>query len=176
MAEVAGFGFGLSNNLHGHFELVPDADGQITDLAKNVELSSRVFEEASRVFDDAEIKAVQNGDAVGVAQTLIGDCHGIFEKIERILDEGRKNGLPRPFKVHEIDLLHANLDMNKSTMQLLLSTLEVARQRISEDLSALGEETSFQKMEELIPVVEESVKQYERLRAKSILEDGTSTP
>lgn len=166
--QVADFGLKLSKNLYAYFEAVSNADTRITGLAKDIEVTSQVIQEASRVFKDANVQSVRNDNANATATTVIEACRTIFKEMDKLLEKGRKNKLSWPYKLYRFEILYADLDRKKNTMQLLLLALQAASQSISHDKPPARDEEMMRKIEELVRTNEACMRRYEEVSRKSI--------
>ncbi|OJD33617.1 kinetoplast-associated protein kap [Diplodia corticola] len=173
-ARVAHLGFQLANKANSYSDAIPDADSRIKDLAKDVELTSEVFQGASTVLDDAEIKSVLNKNAETTVRTVLEACRGIFGDLDAILEHGRRNEQTWPFELHKFEMFNADLDMKNDTMRLLLLTLQLACHGMPADCADPSDDDQLQKMANLISAIEASAKRFESIRTNLISADEVS--
>ncbi|KAK0654054.1 hypothetical protein DIS24_g5518 [Lasiodiplodia hormozganensis] len=173
-AHIADLGLKLAHEANDYSEAIVDADSRIKDLAKDVELTSEVFQEASAIFGDVHIKAVLNKNAETTVRTLLEACRGIFGDLDAILEDGRMNKQAWPFEPHKFEMFNADLDMKNDTLRLLLLTLQLACHEISVDCPSPKDDDQLQKMEKLISAVEASGRRFEAIRANVISADEIS--
>lgn len=173
-AHIADLGLKLAHEANDYSEAIADADSRIKDLAKDVELTSEVFQEASAIFGDVHIKAVLNKNAETTVRTLLEACRGIFGDLDAILEDGRMNKQAWPFEPHKFEMFNADLDMKNDTLRLLLLTLQLACHGIPVDCPSPKDDDQLQKMEKLISAVEASGRRFEAIRANVISVDEIS--
>lgn len=173
--QVSQFGLRISKELCSYADAISNVDGRIEDLAKDVELTSGVFQDAVLVFDNPETIDVRNTDAENTAKNLIDGYHGILENIHAVLEEGQPERSAWPFGMHKFEILNAELDLKNGGMQLLLLTIQVASLINAKDNSSSGKDVSIRKMEELMSALEASSRRLEAVRTEAILTGGSST-
>ncbi|KAL0262943.1 hypothetical protein SLS55_001917 [Diplodia seriata] len=173
-AQVAHLGFRLANEANGYSEAIPDADSRIKDLAKDVELTAEVFQGASTVLDDADIKAVLNKNAETTVRTVLEACRGIFGDLDAILEHGRRSEQPWPFEPHRFEMFNADLDMKNDTIRLLLLTLQLACHGMPVDSPDPSDDDQLQRMAKLISAIEASARRFDAIRANVISVDEIS--
>lgn len=170
--EVAEFGLRVSKDLSDYAEAISSADCRIKDLARHVELTSEVFQDAERVFEDHENAVIRNEDADNTARSLIDGYRRILESIDAILVKGRSIKSLWPFDRQKLEIFNAELDLKNGGMQLLLLTIQVASRMNAGDDST---STSMRKLEGLVSALEASSRRLEAVRTEVILTGGSST-
>ncbi|KAK7555768.1 hypothetical protein IWX49DRAFT_618570 [Phyllosticta citricarpa] len=124
---VADFGLKLSKNIYDYANSVAGASKRITYLGEHVDLTSKTIKELGDVFKDAKVQALLRAEAVDTAQKAMDHCDSIFKEMDAALSKSRSSRLAWPFRQVKVQELNADLDRLKTTLQLLLGVLEVAR-------------------------------------------------
>jgi hypothetical protein len=84
---VACAGIKLSTTLYTFSETVATAADSIKAIAKDVSLTSAVFEEPSSNLKHDEQARLYSGAALKTAETVVGDCEAVFKQIDGALSK-----------------------------------------------------------------------------------------
>lgn len=136
--QIADVGLRLSLKLYTFGEIVSTADKSVISISKDVSLTSSVLKELGRILDKDEGRSkICSENAVQTADGIVRECLGVFGDMERILVRkiphlGRSDGekakrakvllerLKWPYLQPKLELLRANLERLKSTLNLML--------------------------------------------------------
>ncbi|KAF2490883.1 hypothetical protein BU16DRAFT_469759 [Lophium mytilinum] len=176
--QVAGAGLKLADTLYQYAEAVSTADRRIKDIARDVKLTSRVIDELGSIFKQDETALLLSNNAVSTAQETVRECSSLFEEMDAALKKTKKNTLGRfmmPFREPKMELLRANIDRLKSTLQLLMQVLTHAYQVASHKAPKEVVAVQRHNIKVLIKAKKESTKRYqESLRSYSMSDESTT--
>ena len=129
--EVSAFGIKLSKTLHDCGSAVVTAEKRLAGLDRDIGFTSRILSELGTLLGDDRIQALVSEESISLARDAVAECDGIFQAMEGITANIRKNGLGK-FKLYfrdtKIELLRSNLDRMKGNMSLLMVTINTATQ------------------------------------------------
>lgn len=127
---VVGAGLSLSKGLYNFAKRVKDADSSITDVARDVELTTSVLKALQSILQEEDQSKICSEDALKTAKKAIKDCRKVFMRMNDVLDLS-ETSLSKTakvkwfFKEREMQYLSSNLDRLKSTLELLLGVLNL---------------------------------------------------
>ncbi|KAF2809291.1 uncharacterized protein BDZ99DRAFT_355224, partial [Mytilinidion resinicola] len=175
--QVAGAGLKLADTLYQYAESVSTADRRIKDIARDVKLTSRVIDELGSIFKQGETASLLSNNAVSTAQETVRECSSLFEEMDAALKKTKKSTLGKfmlPFREPKMELLRANIDRLKSTLQLLMQVLTHAYQVASHKAPKEVVAVQRHNIKVLIKAKKESTKRYqESLRSYSMSDEST---
>ncbi|KAF2489347.1 hypothetical protein BU16DRAFT_179354 [Lophium mytilinum] len=162
--QVAGAGLTLADTLYQYADSVSSADKRIKDIAKDVKLTSRVIDELGSIFKKNETALLLSKNAVSTAEETVLECSSLFEEMDAAIKKTKKSTLGKlmfPFQAPKMELLRANIDRLKSTLQLLMQVLTHAYQVASHNVDKEAAAAQRHQIKILIKAKKESTKRYE---------------
>ena len=133
--EVSSFGLKLSRTLQEYGAAVMGAEKRLTGLDRDISFTSRILSELGTLLNDPRVQALVSEQSIGLARDAVAECDGIFQAMEGVAANIRKNGLGK-FKIYfretKIELLRSNLDRMKGNLSLLMGVINHATQISSE--------------------------------------------
>ena len=144
--QIADTGLRLSLKLYSFGEIVSTADKSIVTISKDVSLTSSVLRELGKVLNQDREVCSQN--AVQTADGIVKECLGVFESMEAVLVKKLPNmgagfsektkratvlleKLRWPYLQPKLELMRTNLERLKSTLNLMLNVMTLARQQMN---------------------------------------------
>ena len=148
IVQIADTGLRLSLKLYTFGEIVSTADKSIISISKDVSLTSSVLKELGDILEKDQRSRICSKNAVQTANGIVQECLGVFEEMERVLfkklphlasKEGEKakravmvlERLKWPYLQPKLELMRCNLEKLKSTLNLMLNVITLARQQNS---------------------------------------------
>ena len=128
---IASFGVNLTLTLYDFASTTAAAREQALQIAKNVTLYSNVLELLANRLEEDE--PIITDAALDLAEELREQSLDIFNRIRALLPTNERNGLSMkhrlmwPFRRKKLDLLIAELEYLKSTVQLLVTVIFTGR-------------------------------------------------
>jgi hypothetical protein len=133
--EVSGFGLRLSNCLHDYGSAVVGAEKRLSGLDKDISFTSGILSELGTLLNDARVQTLVSEQSIRLARDAVAECDGIFQAMEGVIANIRKNGLGK-FKIYfretKIELLRSNLGRMKGNLTLLMGVINHATQILLE--------------------------------------------
>ncbi len=144
--QIADTGLRLSLKLYTFGEIVSIADRSVISISKDVSLTSSVLKELGQILIQDEKSRICSENAVQTADDIVKECLGVFEEMERVLvkklphlgtHDGEKakratvllERLRWPYLQPKLELMRSNLERLKSTLNLMLNVISLARQQ-----------------------------------------------
>ncbi|KAH7155927.1 hypothetical protein EDB81DRAFT_376260 [Dactylonectria macrodidyma] len=129
--EVSAFGLQLSKCLRDYGSAVVGAERRLSGLDKDISFTSGILSELGTLLNDARVQALVSEQSIRLAREAVAECDGIFQAMEGVIANIRKNGLGK-FKMYfretKIELLRSNLDRMKGNLTLLMGVIHHATQ------------------------------------------------
>lgn len=153
--QIADTGLRLSLKLYTFGEIVSTADKSIISISKDVSLTSSVLKELGQILDQDRHAKICSQNAVRTADDLVRECLGVFEEMEGLLAKKLPNlgigvgekakratvlleRLKWPYLQPKLELMRTNLERLKSTLNLMLNVIALARQQISKCVNLMS--------------------------------------
>ena len=135
IVQVSSFGLKLSKTLHDYGAAVMGAEKRLAGLDRDIGFTSGVLSELDTLLNDSRVQALVSEQSIGLARDAVAECDGIFQAMEGVAANIRKNGLGK-FKMYfretKIELLRSNLDRMKGNLTLLMGVINHATQICAE--------------------------------------------
>ena len=145
--QIADVGLRLSLKLYTFGEVVSTADKSVISISKDVSLTSSVLKELGQILDKDRHEKLCSENAVQTADGIVKECLGVFEEMERLLVKKLPNigigmgekakrasllleRLKWPYLQPRLELMRINLERLKSTLNLMLNVITLARQKV----------------------------------------------
>ncbi|KAF2759732.1 hypothetical protein EJ05DRAFT_307831 [Pseudovirgaria hyperparasitica] len=177
IVQLAGAGLQLSVILYEYVDSVSGADKRIKAIARDVELTSAVIQELGHTFSQNGTAQVMTASSIQTAESAVKECRYVFDELEAIVARSKDSRMAKftmPFKDSKIQLLRANLDRWKSTLQLLMQALLHAQMVRNNDQDRAEVLRQRKELKRLIEAKKAAIKRYEdTMKATSSSEDST---
>ena len=146
IVQIADIGLRLSIKLYTFGEIVSTADKSVISISKDVFLTSSVLKELGNILKEDLQSRICSENAIHTADDIVKECMGVFEEMESILvkklpqlgcNEKEKakrakvllERLRWPYLQPKLELMRSNLERLKSTLNLMLNVITLARQQ-----------------------------------------------
>lgn len=139
--QIGGAGAKLSNELYHWISTAARANNDVTHIAIDVEVTSKVLGNVGKVLEGDSAKNMVNQDAMQHAKDLINQCEEVFNELSQVVTKARrtdKDGRTRlgfrakmswPMKEQRVELLRRRLETLKSSLLLLFHVLQLAQDK-----------------------------------------------
>ncbi|KAF2622894.1 hypothetical protein BU25DRAFT_414877 [Macroventuria anomochaeta] len=139
--QIGGAGTKLSIELYNFISTAARADSEITNIAGDVKLTSKVLGDVGKVLVSDDAKKLVNQDAIQHAKELIRQCEEVFNELSDVVEKGRKPGtdgksrvsfrakMGWPMKEQRVELLRRRLETLKSSLLVLFYVLQLAHDK-----------------------------------------------
>ncbi|KAH7407328.1 heterokaryon incompatibility protein-domain-containing protein [Cadophora sp. MPI-SDFR-AT-0126] len=133
--DVSAFGIRLSKYLRDYGSVVVGAEKRLSGLDKDISFTSGILSELGTLLNDARVQTLVSERSIELARDAVAECDGIFQAIEDVIANIRKNGLGKLrmyFRETKIELLRSNLGRMKGNLTLLMGVINQATQILLE--------------------------------------------
>jgi hypothetical protein len=133
--EVSAFGVRLSKCLRDYGSAVVGAEKRLSGLDKDISFTSGILSELGTLLNDARVQTLVSEQSIRLAREAVAECDGIFQAMEGVIANIRKNGLGKLkmyFRETKIELLRSNLGRMKGNLTLLMGVINQATQILLE--------------------------------------------
>lgn len=139
--QIGGAGAKLSNELYHFISTASRANSDVTHIAVDVEVTSKVLGNVGKVLEGDNAKNMVNQDAIQHAKDLIKQCEEVFNELSDVVTKARKidkDGRTRigfrakmswPMKEQRVELLRRRLETLKSSLLVLFHVLQLAQDK-----------------------------------------------
>lgn len=128
-------GIQVGQGLNLYIGSASNANPRVEAIATDIDLAIQVVRELKSTVEDPISKALINDNAQLMAKRTISQFHSVFKQIERKLPAPGRSGirayqrLKWPFTESKVNLLRAELEYAKATLQLLMGVIIFAAMR-----------------------------------------------
>jgi hypothetical protein len=125
--QIADAGLRLAITIRNYVESVKSAETRLNRVGTHVRSTAVVVKEVGLLFENRDSAKYVSKDAVDTAKDVAKECEDVFLELIEIMEKMRKRKWRLPFKEEKINLLEAQLEKSKSTLQMMLSLLTHVR-------------------------------------------------
>jgi hypothetical protein len=128
-------GIQIGQGLNLYIDSASNAKPRVQAIATDIDLAIQVVRELKRTIEDPISKAMISDSATRTAANTIMNIHRVFEQINRKVPLPGRSGvkayqkLKWPFTESKVNLLRAELEHAKATLQLLMDVIIFAAMR-----------------------------------------------
>lgn len=137
--QIADLGAKISVKLCSFYHTIKDSNQSMQSLSSDVSLTCSILQQLGKVLEKDQKTKICSEQAFRTAQDVLGECQTVFEGIDNAMEkqkqEGTRSALLRgarkltvAFMGPNLDLLKSNLERLKSTMLLMLHVIMYAEQ------------------------------------------------
>jgi hypothetical protein len=125
--QVADTGLRLAKTIYTYIDSVSSADKRLDSVGVHVQTTSEIVREIGDVFLQKETATLVSKGAIKTACDAAKECEAVFQELRGELEKTRRRKWGLPFKEPKLELLGAQLEKLKSTLNCLMSILIHAR-------------------------------------------------